>query len=104
MKYRVDFLPKAERDMEDIEEYLSQFYPSTARKLFEKMHEKASMLEDLPYMCPAYEIDPDFRRMVIDDYLLFYTVNEEERMVDIHHIFRASRDITSQMLTHGTIK
>ena len=31
MSYSVTFLPAADRDMDDIEEHLSKFYPSTAR-------------------------------------------------------------------------
>jgi len=32
MSYRVVFMTEAERDMDDIEKYLSQFYASTVRK------------------------------------------------------------------------
>jgi len=56
MNLRVVFLEEAEAkaDMDDIEEYLSQFYVSTVRNFFAKLKEKAFLLEDTPDMCQVY--------------------------------------------------
>jgi addiction module RelE/StbE family toxin len=102
MKYRVTFLDDAKQDTKDIAVYLSQFYPSTARNFTAKLKKQVSMLKGQPYMYQAYEDDPFFRRMIIDDYLLFYSVDEERHIVDIHRIFHASRDISRQILAHRT--
>ena len=50
-------------------------------------------MKTLPYMYPANEEDPLFRRMIIDDYLLFYSVDDEQKLVIIHHVFHSKRDI-----------
>jgi plasmid stabilization system protein ParE len=93
MSYRLTYLDESKQDMRDIAAYLSQFYASTARNFSAKLKKQARMLKTQPYMYQAYEEDPYFRRMVIDDYLLFYSVDDERQLVDIHRIIHASRDI-----------
>ena len=102
MSYRVTFLDAAKLDMDDIEEYLSQFYPSTARNFFTTMKDKVLNLEVFPFMYPEYEYDQFFRKMVIDDYLLFYSVDESHYLVVIHRIFHSKRDISQQILDNRT--
>jgi plasmid stabilization system protein ParE len=104
MSYRVVFLPQAEQDMDDIEAYLSQFYAGTVLRFFLQLEDKIAGLEDMPLMYPAYDDDPYFRRMVVDDYLLFYNIDEKRRLVVIHRIFHAKRDISRQILEHRTLE
>jgi len=98
MSYRAVFTPSADQDMDDIEQYLSQFYTSTVKNFFLALEDKVSMLENMPYSCPEYEKDPYFRRMVINDYLLFYSVDEAQELIIIHRIFHNKRNISQQML------
>ena len=98
MSFKITFLEEAEQDMDDIEEYLSQYYESTVRNFFVKLKKKVFMLEETPYMYPAYEEDPFFRRMVVGDYLLFYSVDEARSLVVIHRIFHSSRSVNQQIL------
>ena len=48
MSHRIKFLDNARSDMSYIEDHLSQYYPSTARKFFEKLEKKISNLEEKP--------------------------------------------------------
>jgi plasmid stabilization system protein ParE len=98
MSYSVSFLPDANRDMDDIEEYLSKFYPSTARNFFTQLKKQLQLLESMPLMCPIYDADPFFRKMIVDDYLLFYSVDEKRALIIIHRIFHAKRDINQQIM------
>jgi addiction module RelE/StbE family toxin len=102
MSYRVVFLPQAEQDMDDIEEYLSRFYANTVLNFFLQPEVKVAGLADMPLMYPAYDNDPYFRRMVVDDYLLFYSIDEKRQLVVIHRIFHAKRDISRQIPEHRT--
>jgi plasmid stabilization system protein ParE len=86
-------MPSADKDMDDIEEYLSQYYASTVSRFFLDLEKKLTALADMPYGCPAYEEDPYFRKMVVNDYLLFYSVDEKRELLIIHRIFHHSRDI-----------
>ena len=98
MNFRVVFFEEAEADMDAIEEYLSQYYESTVRNFFEKLKKQVLMLEYTPYMCQEYEEDNFFRRMVVGDYLLFYSVDEARKLVIVHRIFHHSRNISRQIL------
>jgi plasmid stabilization system protein ParE len=104
MSFSVVFMPVADRDMDDIEDYLSQFYASTPHNFFTKLKMQTTSLETMPYMYPAYDADPHFRRMVIDDYLLFYSVDEKRSLVVVHRIFHSKRDISNQILAHRSLE
>jgi plasmid stabilization system protein ParE len=100
MRCRVVFLPKAEQDMENIEEYLSQFYAGTVHDFFKKLKKQVLRLGDMPYMCPTYEDDSYFRQMILDSYLLFYSVDEKNHLIVVHRIIHEKRNISQQILAH----
>ena len=93
MKFRIKYLPDTVTDRDEIREYLSLYYESTVRNFFILLKEKIAKLKDFPYSCPVYEYDHDYRRLVVGDYLVFYIVNEDAKIVEIHRIFHSSRDI-----------
>ena len=84
MTYKIKYLPLAVQDLNDIARYLSEFYPKTASRILKEMREKITKLGDTPKMCEIY------RRMVVDQYLAFYRVNDETRVVEIHRVLRGS--------------
>ena len=44
------------------------------------------------------EVDPFYRRMVVGDYNLFYSVNDQKKIVTVHRIFHHSRNVVWEML------
>jgi len=96
--YKVEHLPEAITDIFEIEEYLNQYSLAAADRFVETLDERAVTLAKLPYIWPVYEQDSFFRRMVIGDYLLFYSVDESRKLVIIHRIFHHSRDIDRRMM------
>ena len=90
MTYKIKYLPLAVQDLNDIARYLSEFYPKTASRILKEMQEKITKLGDTPKMCEIYRLDPTYRRMVVDQYLAFYRVNDETRVVEIHRVLRGS--------------
>ena len=97
MKFRIKYLPETVTDRNEIRDYLSQYYESTAKKFFVLLKEKIARLKDFPYSCPTYEDDPDYRKLVVGDYLAFYMINESDKTVEIHRIFHGSRDIRRRL-------
>jgi plasmid stabilization system protein ParE len=93
MSFDYKFSDNATNDMDVIEEYLSRFYPGTADRFFNKLKEKLSLLETMPYMYPEYEKDKYFRRMNVNDFIVFYNVEEKANLVVIHNIIHSSRNI-----------
>ena len=93
VKYKVKYLITAVYDRDTIKAYLDQYSPSAAKKLFEKIKSNMELAKENPYMYEAYERRPQFRRMVVEDYLVFYKVKEEERIIEVHHIFHGMINI-----------
>lgn len=93
MAYNIEYLPEAYEDLDAIFEYLSRFYRSTASTFFRTLKHRISQLADNPHMAEAWEDEPDFRKLLVDDYLVFYMVYNERQTVEIHRILRASWNI-----------
>ena len=88
MTYKIKYLPLAVQDLNDIARYLSGFYPKTASRVLKELREKITKLGDTPKMCEIYRLDPAYRRMVVDQYLVFYRVNDET--VEVHRVLRGA--------------
>ena len=93
MKYRIKYLPEMVTDLTEISTYISQYFESTVNKFLTLLKEKIERLKEFPYSCPTYENDPDYRKLVVGDYLVFYMVNEGDKTVEFHRIFQGSQDI-----------
>ena len=55
------------------------------------------MLIEMPKMHPVYEDFPDFRKIVMEDYLVFYLVNEEKKIIEIHRLIHGKIDLKKQL-------
>ena len=90
MMYKIKYLPLAVQDLDEIARYLSGFYPKTASRVLKELREKITKLGDPPKMCEVYRLDPAYRRLVVDQYLVFYRVNDENKIVEIHRVLRGA--------------
>ena len=104
MSYRTTYTDDAKQDAIDIVTYLAQFHASAARNFKTILTERVNTLKTMPLLYPKYESDPFFRRMVLGDYLLFYDVDEELKLVTVHRIFHHARDIERLMAEHRVRK
>ena len=93
MKYTVRYLPEAMADAEEIRQYLSQYYASTVRNFFNLLKQRIALLKSNPFIAQPYPERPTYRRLVVNDYLVFYKVNDELELIEIHRILHGSRDI-----------
>jgi len=93
MKYRAKFLITAKQDREVIKAYLNQFSTKAYIRLLAKIKRNIEYAKSNPYMYEVYERRPNFRRMVVEDYLVFYKINESERLIEVHHILHGMIDI-----------
>jgi len=87
------FLDLAFDDKRKIKTYLKQFYPSTPKKFVAALKDRISALKDNPYMYPVYVHNPAYRKIVVSNYLVFYKVNDEKKIIEIHRILPGSWDI-----------
>ncbi|MFZ3101150.1 MAG: type II toxin-antitoxin system RelE/ParE family toxin [Desulfitobacteriaceae bacterium] len=91
---RIVMLPRAAQDLEDVVDYLSQFYATTALKQYDRI---VSKIQELPHFPLKYEeygaghYRFSYRRMIVYDYLVFYAVLDDT--IEIHRILHGKRDI-----------
>lgn len=91
---KIVMLPLAVKDLEDIVDYLAQFYESTAVQQYDRIVEKIQQLAEFPEMYEVYpggQFHQFYRRMPVDKYLVFYVVRDD--VLEIHRILHGSRDI-----------
>ena len=92
--YKIMILSSAKEDLAGIIDYLSSFYENTAANQYDRIIEKINRLKQFPFMYPEYESsisNYNYRKMVVDNYLVFYTVSEDT--VRIHNIINGKMDI-----------
>jgi len=97
MKYRLKYMEDTISDRDNIKTHLSKFYPGTAKRFFSLLKKKTAILKTYPESCPVYEDDTGYRKLVVGDYLVFYMIDDNEKMVEIHRILHGSMDINQHL-------
>ena len=93
-KHKIIYLDSAFFDLAEIRTYLDEYSLTAWSKLIDKLEKQTKGLEDFPFSGVKYRT---YRRLVCDDYLVFYKVNEDSRTVEIHRILHGSRDIARHL-------
>jgi len=91
--YKVLYLPVATFDLTEVNDYLYEFSISAAENFLDSLEQFAKRIADFPKLYPPYERDLFFRKAVLGDFLLFYSVDDARLHIIIHRIFHHSRDI-----------
>lgn len=96
--YSLEYLPMARQDMTDIARYISHELdnPEAAERLAGEMTEAADRLTDFPYANPAYHsvrpLKQEYRRLLVQNYIMFYSVDEAKKLITIMRVIYARRD------------
>lgn len=96
--YKLEFLPSAQQDMVEIVRYISKelHNPIAADRLATSFLEAADRAAVFPYAAPSYNpirpLKHEYRKMVIQNYLMFYWVDEQDQIVTIAYVTYAKRD------------
>lgn len=87
--YDVKFTQKAEEDLEEIYNYIlaKLFDGTTAESLMDKMENSIMRLKEFTFSC-SYIVDKPlkdrgYRKLIVDNYIVFYLINETEKQVVI---------------------
>ena len=98
MGYNVRHNPEAKRDVADILDYLSNslFSPPAVRNFNNALEACYDRLREHPFLYAICEetslAAKGFRLAPVMRYLVFYTVDEENKHIRIHRILHGSRD------------
>ena len=96
--YKLEYLPIARQDMADIVRYISHELcnPEAAEKLALEMIEAVDGLPAFPYANAAYiPIKPlkhEYKKLLVQNYIMFYWVDEKEKTVTMARVIYARRD------------
>jgi toxin ParE1/3/4 len=95
---RVDVSEPAENDIRNIVRYISaQFLaPATAAKMLDDIEEALGSLAEMPQKCPPVTDERlasmGCRKLLLKDYIAFFSVDEKAKVIDVERILYARRD------------
>lgn len=101
--YKLSYLPVAKHDIADAVNYIADklFAPKAALDLLDALDKSISRLADFPHSCRVYQpvmpLEQEYRIMTVKNYAVFYTVNEQEKLVEIYRVIYAKRDLDKQL-------
>ena len=96
MAFKIEYISTFHRDVSGIVDSLEDF-PQKAKRVLEQLDKKLSRLVDNPELYPIYEDYPDFRKIAVEDYLAFYTINKRDGIIEIHRLIYGRMDIAKHL-------
>ena len=98
--YKLEYLPVAQRDMVEIVRYISGELqnPVAAERLAMELVNAAESVLTFPYALPAYQpirsLKREYRKILVQNFFVFYWVDEEKKLVTVARVVYAKRDIS----------
>jgi len=99
MEFKCIITAKAEKDLAEIIEYITVelYSPVAATRLVDEVGNAILRIAEFPESCgrvyPEFFQKTEVRRCVIGNYLLFYTVNYDEKQIYVLRIIYGKRDM-----------
>ncbi len=96
--YKLEYLPIARQDMIGIARYIARELanPDAAEKLTVALIEAAEGILSFPYANPAFHpvkpLKHEYRKLLVQNYLLFYWTEEETKKVTVARVIYARRE------------
>lgn len=96
--YNIEITEPAERDLYEIMAYVSKelLEPNTAKKIISKIAEAIGSLEEFPLrnglVADERLSHKGIRKIMVDNYIIFYIVTEERKTVTVVRILYSKRN------------
>jgi toxin ParE1/3/4 len=103
MNYKIIYTQESEQDLINIYRYIAinLSVPETAKKQTDRIMKAIESLDEMPLRHKLYQNEPwhskGLRVLPVDNYLVFYVVVEEEKLVAIIRIMYGGRNIELQL-------
>ncbi len=97
-RYRIDISEPAENDLRDMVRYIAAqlSVPLTALKMMDLVEEAIMGLAIMPQKCSPVNDERlavmGYRKLQVKNYVVFFTINERAKVVDIERILYVRRD------------
>lgn len=92
MGYRIDFSPRAERDLESVVRFIACKSSEAAIRIGQSLVDLALSLTDFPNRGAPVKRRPGVRKIPYRHYVMFYKVNDTQQIVQILRIWDNRRD------------
>ena len=95
--YKLEYLPIARQDMVEIARYISRELknPIAAERLALELIEAGDSILMFPYANPAHQpirpLKHEYRKLLVRNYLMFYWIDEEKKLVTVARVIYAKR-------------
>ena len=92
-QFKIVFTNDCKQEMDNIYNYISNnlYAPKAAKELMNKVETTIQSLKDMPeaYMTiKKYdELKMEYRRIIINNYVIIYTISEEKNIIYIVHMY-----------------
>lgn len=96
--YKLEYLPAARQDMLGMTRYISRelLNPAAADQLAMELIEAGDGIPKAPYANPAHTpirpLKHEYRKLSVQNYVMFYWVDEPEQLVTVAHVVYTKRD------------
>ena len=96
--YKLNYLPVAQKDMIEIVQYISRelHNPEASDCLAEEFVAEANSVLSVPYSRPLYHsirpLKHEYRKLLVQNYMMLYWVDEENKLVTVARVVYAKRD------------
>lgn len=96
--YKIIITPTAYKEMKKIYDYIIEdlYAENAAKKLMQKVEDEINKLRYIPrahIKIQKYdELKRSYRRIVIKNYILLYTVDEDNKVVFVSHMYYGRRN------------
>ncbi len=96
--YTLFFMPLASDDLEEIYTYVSEklVAPAAADHMLDEIENKLNLLCEFPglgaELSDPYLAEKGYHRLLVDNYLIFYLIDEIDRKIIVMRILYGARD------------
>jgi len=97
MRYKLEYISTFHADVLNVINILSD-YPKKAERIFSKLDKILGKLAYMPEMYPVYEGLPIFRKITVEDYLVFYTIKKPDRLIEVHRLIFERMDVSRRLM------
>ena len=104
MEYKIKLVDQFLIELEEICDYISNKLKNidASNRLREKVIYNILLLENSPQMCTEIEktdrIERKYRRMIINNFVILYTIDEPAKIVYVAHIYYSGRNYLNDEL------
>ena len=97
-KYKVIITPTAYKEIDKIYDYITDdlYAENAAKRLMNKVEQEIQRLKDSPKIYAEIEkfdeLKRVYRRIVVNNYVILYTIDEDNEVVFVSHMYYGGRN------------